>query len=321
MLDTHFATQSDRASLRGREGGGEAMRVVRASHLGMCFGVREAIAKVLRAASREPITVLGDLVHNETVLERLAARGVRVCREVAEVETRVVAITAHGVSERRRAAVRARGLIVLDTTCPIVKAAHRTVMAMERDGFHPVIVGTPTHVEVRGLTEDLAEFDVVSSEEDVEKLRPRPRFGVAAQTTQPIERVRYLVSVLRRRFPQSEVKVAETVCLPTRLRQEAAEMLAAACDVTVVVGGAGSNNTRELADTCRRHCGRVFLAQDARDVRPEWLTGARAAGLTAGTSTPDEAVAGVEARMWDFAGRGPARASGPRRIERGPAGA
>ena len=304
MLDTHFATQSHKARPRGREGGGEAMRVVRASHLGMCFGVREAIAKVLRAASREPLTVLGDLVHNETVLERLAARGVRVCREVDEVETRVVAITAHGVSERRRAAVRARGLTVIDATCPIVKAAHRAVRALERDGFHPVIVGTPNHVEVRGLTEDLAECDVVSSEEDVEALRRHSRFGVAAQTTQPIERVRHLVSVLRQRHPQAEIKVAETVCLPTRLRQEAAEMLASACDVTVVVGGAGSNNTRELAATCGRHCRRVLLVQDARDLRVEWLEGARAAGFTAGTSTPDDVIAGVEARMRDFARSG-----------------
>jgi len=277
------------------------MRVVRANHLGMCFGVREAIAKVLRAAAREPLTVLGDLVHNETVLERLAARGVRVRREIDEVETACVAITAHGLSERRRAAVRARGLTVLDATCPIVRAAHRAVAALVRDGFHPVIVGAPHHVEVRGLTEDLAAFDVVSSEEDVVALRRQPRFGVAAQTTQPVERVRRLVSVLRRRYPRSEIQVAETVCIPTRLRQEAAEMLAAECDVTVVVGGAGSNNTRELAATCRRHCRRVFLVQDARDLRPEWFEGARVAGITAGTSTPEDVIAGVEAGLRDVA--------------------
>jgi 4-hydroxy-3-methylbut-2-enyl diphosphate reductase len=277
------------------------MRVVRASHLGMCFGGREAIAKVLRAAAREPLTVLGDLVHNETVLERLAARGVQVRREIDEVETPCVAITAHGLSERRRAAVRARGLAVLDATCPIVRAAHRAVKALVRDGFHPVIVGAPHHVEVCGLTEDLAAFDVVSSEADVEALRPRPRFGVAAQTTQPIERVRHLVSLLRCRYPRAEVQVAETVCIPTRLRQEAAEMLAATCDVTVVVGGARSNNTRELAATCRRHCRRVFLVQNARDLRPEWFEGARVAGLTAGTSTPEDVIAGVEAGLREAA--------------------
>jgi 4-hydroxy-3-methylbut-2-enyl diphosphate reductase len=270
------------------------MRIVRARHLGMCFGVREAIAKVLRAAAREPLTVLGDLVHNQIVLERLAACGVQVCRELDEVDTPGVAITPHGLSERRREAVRARGFNVLDATCPIVKAAHRAVATLVRDGCHPVIIGTPHHVEVRGLTEDLGAFDVVSSEEDVEALRPHARFGVAAQTTQPIERVRHLVSLLKSRHPRSEVQVAETVCIPTRLRQEAAEMLAAECDVTVVVGSARSNNTRELCATCRRHCGRVFLVQDARDLRPEWFEGARVAGITAGTSTPDDVIAGVE---------------------------
>ncbi len=280
------------------------MRVVRASHLGMCFGVREAIAKVLRAAERQPLTVLGDLVHNETVLERLAARGVQVRRELDEVDTPCVAITAHGVSERRRAAARARGFTVLDATCPIVRAAHRAVATLVRDGFHPVIVGTPHHVEVRGLTEDLAAFDVVSSDADVEALRPQPRFGVAAQTTQPIERVRHLVSLLRRRHPRSEVQVAETVCMPTRLRQEAAEMLAAECDVMVVVGGAGSNNTHELAATCRRCCPRVYLVQDARGLRAGWFEGARVAGITAGTSTPEDVIAGVEAGVRDVAQRG-----------------
>ncbi|RPJ73618.1 MAG: 4-hydroxy-3-methylbut-2-enyl diphosphate reductase [Acidobacteria bacterium] len=279
------------------------MRVVRASHLGMCFGVRGAIAKVLRTGAREPLTVLGELVHNESVLEQLAARGIRLRHEVAEVDTPTVAITAHGASDRRRAAVHERGLRILDATCPIVRAAHRAVTALAHDGFHPVIVGTPNHVEVRGLTEDLDEFDVISTPGDVERLSPRARFGVAAQTTQPIERLWQVASLIQRRFPQSEVRVAETVCVPTRLRQEAAEALAAACDVVVVVGGAHSNNTRELCATCRRHCGRVCLVQDAGDLRPEWFEGARVAGLTAGTSTPDAVIDEVEAAMRDIAQR------------------
>jgi 4-hydroxy-3-methylbut-2-enyl diphosphate reductase len=280
------------------------MRVVRASHMGMCFGVRDAIAKVLRAGAREPLTVLGELVHNGTVLEQLAARGIRLRQEVAEVDTPSVAITAHGASERRRAAVRERGLRLLDATCPIVRAAHRTVTALAADGFHPVIVGMPNHVEVRGLTEDLDAFDVISTEEDVARLQPRRRFGVAAQTTQPIERVRKLASLIRCRFPLSEVHVAETtVCVPTRLRQEAAAALAEKSDVVVVVGGARSNNTRELCATCGRLCDRVFLVQGARDLRPEWFTGARVAGLTAGTSTPDAVIDSVEAAMQDVAKR------------------
>jgi len=144
----NFAAQSVRETEAYARG--EAMRVLRASHLGMCFGVRDAIAKVLRAGAREPLTVLGELVHNEAVLDQLAARGIRLRHEVAEVDTPAVAITAHGASDRRRAAVRERGLRILDATCPIVRAAHRAVAALAADGFHPVIVGTPNHVEVRG---------------------------------------------------------------------------------------------------------------------------------------------------------------------------
>lgn len=279
------------------------MKIVRASHLGMCFGVRDAITKVLRAGAREPLTVLGELVHNGTVLESLAARGIQFRHEVAEVDTPRVVITAHGASERRLAAVRERGLRLLDATCPIVRAAHRAVRDLVADGFHPVIVGTPTHVEVRGLTEDLDVFDVISTDEDVERLQPRRRFGVAAQTTQPIERVRRLAARIQCRFPLSEVRVAETVCAPTMLRQEAAAELAALSDVVVVVGGARSNNTRELYATCSQRCERVFLVQGAGDLRPEWFAGARVAGLTAGTSTPDAVIDSVEAAMLDIAKR------------------
>jgi 4-hydroxy-3-methylbut-2-enyl diphosphate reductase len=157
---------------------------------------------------------------------------------------------------------------------------------------------------VRGLTEDLAAYDVVASEDDIARLAPRPRFGVAAQTTQPIERVRHLASLLQDRFPASEVRVADTVCLPTRLRQEAAVALSTECDVVIVVGGANSNNTRELAETCRRHCARVFQVQGPGDLRREWLEGARVAGLTAGTSTPDDVIDLVEARLREMAGEG-----------------
>ncbi len=282
----------------------EPLRVVRASHMGMCFGVRGAIGKVVHAGTREPVTVLGELVHNAAVLDRLTARGIRFQREVEAVDTPVVAITAHGASRRRLAEVRGRGLKVLDATCPLVRTAHRAVAALVEEGFHPVIVGMRDHVEVRGLTEDLAAYDVVSSEEDVARLAPRPRFGVAAQTTQPIERVRHLAWVLQDRFPESEVRVADTVCLPTRLRQEAAAALSEQCDVVIVVGGAGSNNTRELAATCRRYCDRVFLVQGPGDLRAEWLDGARVAGLTAGTSTPDDVIDAVEARMRAVAGGG-----------------
>ena len=141
---------------------------------------------------REPLTILGDLVHNETVLAELRAKGIRIEQQSAKVGTRTVMITAHGASERAMNETRQRGLNVLEATCPLVHVAHRSLAKLVREGFHPVIIGKRDHVEVRGMTEDLAEFDVVLAEEDVANLRERPRFGIVSQTTQPIEKVRHL---------------------------------------------------------------------------------------------------------------------------------
>ncbi|HEY6170081.1 MAG TPA: 4-hydroxy-3-methylbut-2-enyl diphosphate reductase, partial [Verrucomicrobiae bacterium] len=128
-------------------------------------------------------------------------------------------------------------------------------------------------------------------------LAERARFGVVAQTTQPIERVRSLVEHLRERFPRSDVLFADTVCQPTKQRQTAAEELARQCDVVIVIGGARSNNTRELVATCARLCPRVHHVQSANDLRAEWLIDADTVGLTAGTSTPDAVIDGVERRL------------------------
>ena len=125
-------------------------------------------------------------------------------------------------------------------------------------------------------------------------LRERPRFGVVAQTTQPIDRVRQLVELIRKRFPQSEVRFVDTVCQPTKQRQNAAIELAQQCDVVVVIGGAHSNNTHELVKTCSRFCARVHHVQTADDLSAGWFDGAQTVGITAGTSTPDSVIAAVE---------------------------
>jgi 4-hydroxy-3-methylbut-2-enyl diphosphate reductase len=117
---------------------------------------------------------------------------------------------------------------------------------------------------------------------------------VAAQTTQSIEKVRYLVRLLRWRFPQSEVRFIDTVCQPTKQRQHSAVELAQHADVVVVIGGAQSNNTHELVKTCSRYCGRVHHVQTAADLRPEWFVDAQTVGVTAGTSTPDSSIGEVE---------------------------
>jgi 4-hydroxy-3-methylbut-2-enyl diphosphate reductase len=279
------------------------MRIIRAEHLGMCFGVRDAIALALKHAQDQPLTILGDLVHNETVLSGLRARGIKIAQHPASVETQAVMVTAHGASEKSMARVRARGLALTEATCPLVHLAHRAVAKLVQEGYHPVLIAKRDHVEVRGITEDLQDFDVVLSEADIFGLKERPRFGVAAQTTQPIDKVRHLVWLLRRRFPNSEVRFIDTVCQPTKQRQNSAAEVAQQSDVVVVIGGAHSNNTHELVTTCRRYCARVHHVQTAEDLRPDWFDEAGTVGITAGTSTPDALVVAVEQWLGNYAAR------------------
>jgi 4-hydroxy-3-methylbut-2-enyl diphosphate reductase len=273
------------------------MRILRAARLGMCFGVRDAIDLALEHADAGPLTILGDLVHNPTVLTALQSKGITVAHDVAEVQTPTVMVTAHGTSQRTLARTRALGLAVVEATCPLVHVAHRAVATLAREGYHVVIVGQRNHVEVRGLTGDLDRFDVVLDDEDVLALDEHPRYGVAAQTTQAVEKVRRMVELIRQRFPQSEVRYIDTVCKPTKDRQSAAIDMARQADVVIVVGGHSSNNTRELVKTCARHCARVHQVQTDADVCPEWFDEAEVVGLTAGTSTPDEVIDRVEARI------------------------
>ena len=173
---------------------------------------------------------------------------------------------------------RRLGLNVLEATCPLVRVAHRSLKKLVDDGFHPVIIGQRDHVEVRGMTEDLAEFDVVQSEEDVAKLRERPRFGIIVADDAARSKKSGNWCNDPQRFPNSEVRFVDTVCQPTKQRQSAAVELAQNCDVVIVIGGAHSNNTRELVKTCSRFCPRVHHVQTAADLREEWFRAARHRG-------------------------------------------
>ncbi|MBM3845231.1 MAG: 4-hydroxy-3-methylbut-2-enyl diphosphate reductase [Verrucomicrobia bacterium] len=279
-----------------------AFEVIRAEHLGMCFGVRDAIVLAEEKAREGPLKILGQLVHNPQVTQRLEAMGAGTVHADESTGTQPVMITAHGVSDRMRQSLEKKGGKVWDATCPLVAQAHRWVRRLERDGFFPVIVGVSDHVEVRGLTEDLDDFRVVMNSEDVARLPEKHRYGFAAQTTQPTHRLLELAAFCRRTFPNADVRVIDTVCQPTKQRQMSAIQLACRCDVVVVIGGAHSNNTKELVATCREHCPQVYRVSTPEELDPLWFHEARVVGVTAGTSTPDDVVQLIERALRSFSG-------------------
>ncbi|MDH3591379.1 MAG: 4-hydroxy-3-methylbut-2-enyl diphosphate reductase [Planctomycetota bacterium] len=272
------------------------MKVIRAEAMGLCFGVRDALTLASNTREPESVTIHGELVHNETVLDDLRARGFTLTDEARRgglPETPTVMITAHGVSERERGRLAAAGKHLIDTTCPLVVRVHDAARQLEADGYNVVVIGKPGHVEVRGIVEDLAWSRVVSSPDAVECYGVA-RVGVVCQTTAAARDVAAIRAAIEARNPDAEIRFVDTVCQPTRDRQAAIEKLIGEVEAMVVVGGANSNNTKRLAARCRERSLPVHHVQGADDLDADWCARFAVVGLTAGTSTPDATIDAVE---------------------------
>jgi 4-hydroxy-3-methylbut-2-enyl diphosphate reductase len=272
------------------------MEVRMARHLGMCFGVRDAIDLALSLTETKPLTILGDLVHNPDVVAQMDRAGARRVRQQEEITTEAVLLTAHGTSDRVKWQLRQAGHEIHDATCPLVTRVHLAVVKLVGEGRHPVVIGQANHVEVRGLVGDLDLYTIVENEDDLAQLAGRPRLGVVAQTTQPLERVELLVAAMRTRFPEADIRFIDTVCQPTKDRQDAMRDLVESCEVIVVVGGPESNNSRKLTELARRLGRRAYQVSGVSELQPEWFENVECVGLTAGTSTPDAVIDDV--RQW-----------------------
>ncbi len=274
------------------------MKVTLARHYGMCFGVRDALRTTHELAESAEVTVLGQLVHNPVVDEQLDRIGVR--KGTLEADTapsRDVVITAHGASDTDRERWHRAGHRVADTTCPLVRKAHTALAKLVAAGYHPVVIGKPGHVEVRGLTGDFPQASVVQSFRDVIRVGSHEKIGIVSQTTQPSDRVAQVVEYIRSCHPASEVRFVDTVCQPTKDRQRALRELCEENEVVIVVGGNNSNNTGELVRTAERLGARSFQVERPEDLQKDWFRGVESVGLTAGTSTLDESVQAVFRRL------------------------
>ena len=275
------------------------MNILLARHYGMCFGVRDALRSTHTAAQAGPITVLGQLVHNPLVDRHLKAVGALQgqLHDLTSAATHRVAITAHGASQAHRQAWTNAGHSVLDTTCPLVRKAHDALALLVAEGYHPVVIGQRQHAEVLGLVGDYSCASVILDEGDATSIPCRPKLGIIAQTTQPLEFALELVAAVKRRHPRSEVRFIDTICHPTKQRQTALDELLVHCDHIVVIGGRNSNNTRQLALKAEAQGRPTIQVEQARDLEPQWFSEAKNVGVTAGTSTLDETVQAVIDRL------------------------
>ncbi len=260
--------------------------------MGMCFGVRDAIAAARVIDQPGGVTVRGELVHNPAVIRELDRRGFsrtpETARDAIPVTPRVM-ITAHGISERERRRLESAGKELVDTTCPLVRGVHVAARSLADAGFFVVVIGKPGHVEVEGIVGDLDRWAVVETADQAESW-DEPRIGVVCQTTVPPRVAQEVLAAIVDRNRGKEIRFEDTVCQPTRQRQEAVLDLIDRVDALVVVGGRNSNNTRELARLAASRGVPWVHVEGAADLDPAWFEPFGVVGLTAGTSTLDETV-------------------------------
>ena len=277
------------------------MKVKRAAKYGFCSGVRIADLKVKRfAAGGGRGAILGQVVHNERVVEEMENLGVRTVDEIGAVTEPTIVFSAHGVPPSFHTDAKSRGLKVLDTTCKFVYDIHRESKDALASGYHLVFVGDPKHREVIGYTRDLdpAVYHIVLRLSDVENIdwTQYEKVKVFYQTTLNAEEFEDVVQRIEQLA--KHVERADTICYATKENQDAARVLALdpEIDVIVVIGGRKSANTKHLWEICRE-TKPAYLVQGADDVDPSWFTSANVVGVTAGSSTPDYVIEEVEARI------------------------
>lgn len=258
-----------------------------ASHAGVCYGVERALKLAAHAAesARGSVTTLGPLIHNPIVVRDLESAGVKGAQTVDEVESGTLIIRAHGVVPQVIDQARAKGLEVLDATCPYVKKVHMAAEKLVREGYQLIVVGESGHPEVEGILGHAGDAaHVVSTPHDLDGVDFARKVGVVVQTTQTPANLAAIVSALALRT--MDLRVVNTICSATQERQDSAAELASRADVMIVIGGKNSGNTRRLAEICMACCPRTHHIEDSSEIQRTWFEGVALVGITAGASTP-----------------------------------
>lgn len=275
------------------------MEIVLAKHQGFCGGVRRAVEMSEATATSGQAQTWGPLIHNPQVVGRLEQAGVAVVEDLENLGGEAFVVSAYGVEHAVLDAARAKGMRIVDATCPVVIRAHSLAFKLVEEGFQVIVVGDHGHPEMVTLKEVLGErVTVVHTREEARAVKLRGRIGVMSQTTQSMENFRDIVGDLSLRT--KELKVLNTLCPAITVRQEEAEKLVDEVDALVVVGGHHSSNTTRLAEIGRARRLPTHHIEVADELDPASFAGVRRVGVMSGASTPEWMIAEVIRRLQDI---------------------
>jgi 4-hydroxy-3-methylbut-2-enyl diphosphate reductase len=287
------------------------MEIEVAREIGLCFGVRRAITLLTEAASKYgKVEILGPVAHNQRLVQQLDKAGVKMVANLEDVRGEVIAIPTHGVGPDVLSKLEAPKLNIIDVTCPIVKRAQSAATKLARADFTVIIFGEAEHSEVKGLlgwtggkgmaalsvNQIASQANVIASEAKQSLLSSR--LGIISQTTQnKTSFTNFVNQVITTFIPKtSEISIINTLCQAIQTRLEAAIKLAQKSQLIIVIGGRNSANTKRLAEACSAIV-ETHPVETAEEIQKSWLTGKHHIGITAGASTPDEAIQEVIAKL------------------------
>jgi len=274
------------------------VKLVIAKSAGFCFGVKRAMDIALDASKKYPrdLYTLGPLIHNPQAVEFLERLGVEVKGRIERIPRGTVIFRSHGVSLKDLIKARKKSLRIIDATCPIVKRAQLFAKYLHQHGYSLLIVGDPQHPEVEAIQSYIQEgVDVVENVEAAQGLGPWKKLGIIAQTTQSFNLFKEIVAVCLERA--KELRVFNTICHATTIRQMEAVEIAKKVDCMIVIGGYNSGNTQRLAGICRDIQPHTYHIETSQELHPKWLAQRKKIGLTAGASTPSWIIKEVERKV------------------------
>ena len=262
------------------------MEIILAKRAGFCFGVKRATQMAFEAADKGGDTyTLGPIIHSPQVVQKLKEMGVGLLEDLSALDNGTIIIRSHGVTAEELEEAISKQLDIIDATCPFVKKAQEHVKSLSQAGYDVVVVGDADHPEVQGIVSyATGNVYVVGSGEEAGKLPRMGKVGIVAQTTQSFENLKNVVKECL--MKGGEIRVFNTICDATAVRQEEAKELARKVDCMIVIGGFNSANTRRLAEVCKELLPKTHHIETAAELKPEWFTGVTKVGVTAGASTP-----------------------------------
>ena len=266
------------------------MKILLAKDAGYCFGVRDAVNLAYDTAKKHgDVYMLGDIVHNESVVADLNEAGAKVVKNIDEVpDGKPILFRAHGTSVETWKNAQSKDMNIIDATCPLVEEIHDEVKKLSKEGRKIIVIGDHGHDEVVGIASQVSDAIIVSNIEEAMKLRKMKKAGVVSQSTQTIENVQKIINIIMTKV--YDLNFVNTICFPTKRNQNQIKDLAKQCDVMIVIGSFTSANSKRLTLLAKEINDRSYQVTNADEIKIEWFTGAKTVGLSAGASTPDNVI-------------------------------